>query len=102
MRPRNIGRNCVFISLIILCFRLIWDDLLTGQQFYGPYETVKSVSTDPLQMLSMLFARLDDTEFLSAAHVCNATYYPVIPDENSDSMVEDYSKSRKSFSDHCR
>ena len=83
-------------------FRLLWDDLLSGQEFHGPYESVKSMCTDSLLMLCMLFARLDDSEYLNEARACNRTYYPVIPDETSDNTEEDYSECRKKFSDHCR
>ena len=58
--------------------------------------------TDPNEMLCMLFARLDDSEYLNEAKVCNQTYYPIIPDEGSEDTESDYAAGRNAFSEHCR
>ena len=88
--------------LIINCFRLLWDELLSGQRFDGPYSSALSMSECSILMLTMLFARLDDNEFLTAARCCNRTYYPCIPDESSEESMARFLESQSEFIAHCR
>ena len=58
--------------------------------------------TAAYQMITMLFSRLDDNEFISDASLCNATYYPRIPDFESEGGVEQYELDQAEFLAHIR
>lgn len=81
---------------------MLWDELLSGQRFDGPYSSALSMSDCSILMLTMLFARLDDTDFLSAARCCNRTYYPCIPDDSSEESQARFSQSESEFIEHVR
>ena len=81
---------------------MLWDDLLSGQSFDGPYDSAISMCTAAYQMLTMLFARLDDSQYISEAKCCNATYYPRIPDFDSDGGMERYEAACAEFLAHVR
>ena len=53
-------------------------------------------------MLTMLFARLDDTDRLTAARCCNATFYPCIPDDSSEESMARFRRSESDFAAHVR
>ena len=58
--------------------------------------------TAAYQMITMLFSRLDDNEFISSARCCNATYYPRVPDFSSDEGVAQYEAAQAEFLAHIR
>ena len=82
-------------------FRLLWDDFIAGQDFNGPFDTIMSLVPDFLQMISMVLARLDDTSRrLTDSRVCNATFYPSIPDDSSDLAHTRFQQSVDAFIRH--
>ena len=80
----------------------MWDDLIAGQDFNGPFETIMSLVPDFLQMITMVLARLDDSNYLSDAKVCNSTFYPTIPDDSSELAHSRYQMSLAAFIQHMK
>ena len=58
--------------------------------------------TAAYQMITMLFSRLDDNEYISDARCCFATFYPRIPDFDSENGVAQYEKDLAEFLEHIR
>ena len=81
---------------------MLWDDFIAGQNFDGPFDTIMSLASDFLQMISMVLARLDDNNYLSDAKVCNSTFYPTIPDDSSDGAHSRYQMSLAAFIQHMK
>ena len=56
-----------------------------------------------LQMITMVLARLDDSsKRLTSSRVCNATFYPSVPDDSSDVSRSRYQMSVDAFIQHIR
>ena len=50
----------------------------------------------------MLFARLEDNQYLTESRVCLMTYYPVIWDALDDPDQINFLLAKQEFRDHCR
>ena len=90
----------ITLIILILFFRLLWDDLIAGQNFDGPFDTIMSLVPDFLQMITMVLGRLDNTKYLSDPRVCNSTFYPTIPDDSSEYSHCQFLRSRDEFVRH--
>ena len=76
--------------------------MITRQNFYGPYDSCLSMTSAPFDYLGMLFARLEDNQYLTESRVCRRTYYPIIWDEAGDPDQTEFRAAKKEFRDHCR